>query len=104
MIVTDILSSALMITGAFFFFSGTIGVLRLPDVYTRLHALTKADNIGLGLTVAGLILQADSIAGALKLFLIWLLVIAGSSTISYLLANDARRRSVRPWRRGDDNR
>lgn len=104
MIVTDILSSALMITGAFFFFSGTIGVLRLPDVYTRLHALTKADNIGLGLTVAGLILQANSIAGALKLFLIWLLVIAGSSTISYLLANDARRRSVRPWRRGDDNR
>lgn len=104
MIVTDILSSALMITGAFFFFSGTIGVLRLPDVYTRLHALTKADNIGLGLTVAGLMLQADSIPGALKLFLIWLLVIAGSSTISYLLASDASRRSVRPWRRGDDNR
>ncbi len=101
MSIADILSSALLITGAFFFLSGTIGVLRLPDVYTRLHALTKADNLGLGLTVAGLMLQADSIPGALKLFLIWLLVIASSSTISYLLAHNARVSGVRPWRRND---
>ncbi|MCC6543463.1 MAG: monovalent cation/H(+) antiporter subunit G [Nitrospirae bacterium] len=104
MSVTDILTSALLITGAFFFLSGTIGVLRLPDVFTRLHAVTKADNLGLGLTAAGLMLQADSIPGALKLFLIWLLVIANSATISYLLAQSARERGVRPWRRGDDNR
>ena len=57
MSVTEILTSLLLIAGAIFFFAGTVGLLRFPDVYTRLHALTKADNVGLGLMVAGLALQ-----------------------------------------------
>lgn len=95
------LSLAMLIAGAFFFLAGTVGVLRLPDVYTRLHALTKADNLGLGLTVAGLMLRTDSIPGAIKLFFIWLFVIANSSTISYLLAHAARERGIHPWRRSE---
>lgn len=54
------LSGFMLLAGAFFFFAGTIGLLRFPDVYTRLHALTKADNLGLGLVVLGLVLQAES--------------------------------------------
>lgn len=54
--VSEWISSALLLSGAFFFFAGTVGLLRFPDAYTRLHALTKADNLGLGLTAAGLIL------------------------------------------------
>jgi multicomponent Na+:H+ antiporter subunit G len=50
------LSAVLILLGAFFFLAGTLGLLRFPDVYTRLHALTKADNLGLGLTVLGLAL------------------------------------------------
>ena len=46
--------------GVFFFFAGTVGLLRFPDTLTRLHALTKADNLGLGLVVLGLVLQAGS--------------------------------------------
>jgi len=47
--LTDILTILLLTAGAFFFLAGTVGLLRFPDVYTRLHALTKADNLGLGL-------------------------------------------------------
>lgn len=42
--MTDILAAPLMLTGLFFFIAGSVGLLRLPDVYSRLHALTKADN------------------------------------------------------------
>ena len=48
----DILSSLLIVAGLFFFLAGSIGLLRLPDLYSRLHALTKADNLGLGLLIS----------------------------------------------------
>lgn len=98
--LVDALSVALLCFGAFFFLAGTVGILRLPDVYTRLHALTKADNLGLGLTIAGLMVQSETAAGAMKLLLIWLLVVSASSTISYLIANTARARGIPHWRKG----
>ena len=58
--VTEFLTLLLLLAGAGFFLAGTVGLLRFPDVYTRLHALTKADNVGLGLIIAGLVLQAES--------------------------------------------
>lgn len=81
------LASALILVGAFFFFSGSVGLLRFPDAYSRLHALTKADNLGLGFIVLGLTLQAESVAVALKLLLIWLLSLLAGATACYLVAN-----------------
>ena len=46
-----------VIAGAFLFMAGTVGLLRFPDTLSRLHALTKVDNLGLGLIVAGLMPQ-----------------------------------------------
>jgi multicomponent Na+:H+ antiporter subunit G len=92
------LSAALLIVGAGFFFAGTLGLVRFPDVYTRLHALTKADNLGLGLVVLGLMLQAESLAAAGKLLLIWLLLIAASSAAGQLVARWAQDNGIRPWR------
>ncbi|HKL63774.1 MAG TPA: monovalent cation/H(+) antiporter subunit G, partial [Woeseiaceae bacterium] len=57
-IVIELASALLLLGGAAFFFAGTVGMLRFPDFYSRLHALTKADNVGLGLTVLGLALRA----------------------------------------------
>lgn len=85
--------------GAFFFFAGTVGLLRFPDVYTRLHALTKADGLGIGLMVMGLALQATSGMVVLKLLVIWLLVMFSSATACHLVARAARRAGVQPWRR-----
>lgn len=93
------LSMALLLVGAFFFFAGTVGLLRFADVYSRLHALAKADNLGLGCVLLGLALQADSIAAALKLLLIWPLVMAASAGISFAIARRADRLGIRPWRK-----
>ena len=75
--------------GIGFFVSGTVGLLRFPDLFTRLHALTKADNLGLGLVALGLALHAGSLAAALKLILIWLLVMLASASVSHLIARAA---------------
>ncbi len=95
----DALSIALLLFGAGFFFAGTVGLLRFPDVYTRLHALTKADNLGLGLIVLGLMLRAQSAADAGKLLVVWLLVLTASGAASQLVASWARARRIRPWQR-----
>jgi multicomponent Na+:H+ antiporter subunit G len=93
----DLLSAVLLLGGAAFFFAGTVGMLRFPDVYSRLHALTKGDNVGLGLTVLGLAVRADSFAVVGKLVLIWMLVLLAGATASHLIARSSLRRGIKPW-------
>ena len=88
------LSSILILAGVFFYLAGSIGLLRLPDLYSRLHALTKADNLGLGLLVAGLALHSQDVLMMLKLLLIWLAVLAASATSAHLIARQARRQET----------
>lgn len=80
--------------GVVFFLAGTVGLLRFPDTLTRLHALTKADNLGLGLVVLGLLPLAQDWQDALKLVVIWLLILLGSAAASQLIARVANRRTV----------
>lgn len=87
MSMLDLVTAVLVIIGAVFFLAGTIGLLRFPDLYSRIHALTKADNLGLGFIVLGLLLQAGSVAVALKLVLVWLLALAAAATSGYLIAS-----------------
>lgn len=90
------LSLTLIGAGALFFLAGSVGVLRLPDLLSRLHALTKADNLGLGFLVAGLMLQAANAQEVLKLLLVWLLVLFASSVACYLVAHSALRAHADP--------
>ena len=90
-----LISAVLTVIGAGFFLAGTVGLLRFPDVYCRLHALTKADNLGLGFIVLALAISAESIAVAGKLVLIWGFTLAAAATAAYLIANGARMRGVR---------
>ena len=99
MSIAELVSAMLLFTGAIFFLAGTVGLLRFPDVYTRLHALTKADNVGLGLIVAGLVMQTSSLAVAGKLILIWLLVLVASASACHLVARTALNRGIAPWKR-----
>jgi len=94
----DVFSALLLFTGAIFFLAGTVGLLRFPDLYTRRHALTKADNVGLGLIVAGLALQAESWAVAGKLVLIWWLVLFAGAAVSYLISRGALERGISIWK------
>ena len=91
----DVFSIVAIVAGAFFFLAGTVGLLRFPDAYTRLHALTKADNLGLALVVIGLLPQMDSVLAAAKLVLVWLLVLLSSAVVSQLIARAARRQDRR---------
>jgi multicomponent Na+:H+ antiporter subunit G len=87
----DWISRLSILAGLGFFIAGTLGLMRLPDVYCRLHALVKADNPGLGLLILGLMLRADAPLTALKLLLIWILVLTASAAGSQLIAQYARR-------------
>jgi multicomponent Na+:H+ antiporter subunit G len=91
-LIVDAFSAVLVIAGAFFYIAGTVGLLRLPDIYTRLHALTKADNLGLGLIILGLLPQAPGPLYAAKLVLLWLLVLVAGATGAHLIAKRALRR------------
>ncbi len=95
-------SALLLLAGAAFYLAGTVGLLRFPDVYARLHALTKADNLGLGLLVLGLALQAESLAAALKVLLVWPLVLAASAAVSYAIAHRAGQLGLKPWTKSSD--
>ena len=84
--IADLITIVLVAAGLVFFAAGTVGLIRFPDVYTRLHAMTKADNLGLGLVIGGLLFQAEDAAGVLALILIWLLVLASGTVVAHLIA------------------
>jgi len=86
-----------LIAGVAFFMVGTLGLLRFPDVYTRIHALTKADNLGLGLIVFGLLPSAGSLAIGTKMLVVWVLALIASAMAGYLVARAAHHRNVSPW-------
>lgn len=87
--------------GGIFFLAGTVGLLRFPDTFSRLHALTKADNLGLGLIVAGLCLVASSWEAAVKMILLWLAVMLCSTANAYVISRTCYRRRLRSERRAD---
>jgi multicomponent Na+:H+ antiporter subunit G len=90
-ILANALTIAAITAGAVFFLAGTVGLLRFPDALSRLHALTKADNLGLGLIVLGLLPQADSLQTGLKLVLVWGLVQFSGASASQIIARTAPR-------------
>jgi multicomponent Na+:H+ antiporter subunit G len=95
-VALDIVTIVAVSAGVFFFLAGTVGLLRFPDTLTRLHALTKADNLGLGLMVLGLLPQAESLRDGIKLICVWLIVLLAGATVSQLIAYAARREGSRP--------
>lgn len=85
-LVLDILAAVLIIAGAFFFTVGTLGLIRFSDVRSRLHALTKADNLGLGLVLVGSALWLADWAIAGLMLLCWLFALAGASVSAHVIA------------------
>jgi multicomponent Na+:H+ antiporter subunit G len=89
MSLIDLVTVALIAASAAFFAGATLGILRFPDTFSRLHAVTKADNLGLGFLVAALALQSGSFLVAAKLALIWVIAMVAGSAASYLVARHA---------------
>jgi multicomponent Na+:H+ antiporter subunit G len=91
-LLADILTILAVLAGVVFFVAGTAGLLRFPDTASRLHALTKADHLGLGLIVLGLLPRAESLGGALRLLAIWALVLLSSAAVGPMIARLVRTR------------
>ena len=82
----EVFAALLLLLGGFFFLSGTVGLLRFPDTLSRLHAVTKADNLGLGLILLGVAVHGTNLVLAAKLLLIWMLALLAASFSAHLVA------------------
>ena len=91
-LIIDLFGVLAIGAGVFFYLAGTVGLLRFPDALSRLHALTKADNLGLGLIVLGLLPRSTSPLAALKLVAIWALVQLAGATTAQLIGRAVRRK------------
>ena len=94
-LLLDVWTVVTVSAGLFFFLAGTIGLLRFPDTLTRLHALTKADNLGLGLVVLGLLPRTGSFLGGAKLVVLWGLVMLSSAAVARMIGGALSRRGAR---------
>lgn len=95
-VIVDILSWILLLAGTAFTIIGTLGLIRLPDVYSRMHATGITDTAGAGLLILGMALQAGWTLVTAKLFLILLFLLFTSPTATYALANAAYARGLKP--------
>ena len=93
-ILLNIFTVLAVVAGAFFFLAGTVGLLRFPDTLTRLHAITKADNLGLGLIILGLLPLTSGPIQALKMITVWLLVQLSGAIVTQLIARAVRLRGL----------
>ena len=95
-VVIDILSAIFLAGGAFFCLVGGVGLVRMPDFYTRMHAASVTETLGAGLMLIGLMLQAGLTLVAVKLAMIGLLILFASPTASHALAKAALLSGLEP--------
>lgn len=94
--IRETIAAFFIISGVFFFLVSTVGLLRLPDVYTRLHATSKGDTLGAGLSLIGVILYLGWTLTSLKLLMVIIFIWITSPTASHLIGKAAYRAQVRP--------
>ena len=92
----DYLSWVLLARGSFFCVPGAIGLLRLPDFYTRLHGAGIVDTLGAGLILTGLMMQAGFSLVTVKLLFILFFVLITSPTATHAIAHAAYSRGLDP--------
>lgn len=90
----DILSWICLAAGGAFCVVGALGLVRMPDFYTRMHAASVTDTLGAGLMLLGMLLQAGLTLIAVKLVMIGLLLLFASPTATHALARAARARGL----------
>lgn len=87
--IVDLTASTLIVAGLAFYTAGTVGLLHFPDQRSRVHALSKADNLGLGLVLAGAALAWGDPRVALTAAVVWLLALASATVSARVVAEDA---------------
>lgn len=101
--LVHVLGVGLVVAGVAFALIGSIGVLRLPDFYTRMHAASKLDTMSLGLVMLGLAILQGPDLNAVKLLLIFLFASIANPAAANALGRSAVRAGLEPWSRGEPN-
>ena len=104
MFALDIMSWILLGIGTLFLLIGAVGLIRLPDFFSRMHAAGLIDTLGAGLILVGLMIEAGWSLNLAKLVLILLFLLFTSPTSSHALAHAALVHGLKPWRHPKDNR
>lgn len=103
-IVVDVASWACLLAGGSFCIVGGIGVIRMPDFYTRMHAASVTETLGAGLILLGLMLQAGFSLVTVKLLMVGLVIFFTSPTATHALARAALVRGLEPLLGGPEDR
>jgi len=96
--VADVVSWICILGGLFFIVVGAVGVIRMPDIFTRLHAAGMTDTMGAGLMLIGMSFQAGFTLVMVRLLLIWGFLLFTSPIATYALARAALKGHVEPLR------
>jgi len=93
----DILSGAMIVAGAFFILVGAIGLMRMPDVFTRMHAASVMETAGAGLLLVGLMIQAGPTLLTLKLIFVLILFLLTAPVATHAVAQAALSAGIKPY-------
>ncbi len=99
-----IISAVLIAGGCFFILVASIGIVRFPDFYSRMHPAGKTDSLGQMLTLGGLIVYEGLTMVSLKIFIIICFMLIANPTATHALANAAHTIGLKPWQKGDHRR
>jgi multicomponent Na+:H+ antiporter subunit G len=94
----------LLVGGVFFTFVSAVGVLRLPDVYTRAHTASQTDTLGAGLVVGAVVLAYGVETEVIKALLLLVFIFITNPTAAHAAARAAYEEGIEPWTEGDDRR
>lgn len=97
--LSQVLISLGIILGTGLFLVGTIGLLHLPDTYTRIHALLKTHHLGVGLIILSLAGYAGDLLITLELLVIWGFIVCGNVLSSHFILRSLAQHDVTLWRR-----
>ncbi len=100
--IQSILSIIFIVAGIFFMFVGSVGVITLPDFYSRTHAVSKSDTLGIMLVIFGLIVFEGFTMNSVKLTLIVLFVMLSNPIGTHALARAGYMRGVKPKLNGPE--
>ncbi len=100
--ITNVITVVLLLIGAFFILAGTIGFVRFPDFYSRMHATGKCDTLGEGLMLAALIVYGGATFVSVKILFLIMFILLANPTSTHAIAKAAYDVGLEPWRKLDD--
>jgi multicomponent Na+:H+ antiporter subunit G len=94
--IHDIIGSVFLLVGALFVLIGSVGIIRFPDFYSRVHAVGKSDTLGLALVLIGLAIHEGGTLNTVKLILIAVFIAIANPTATHAIARAAYRLGLKP--------